>query len=76
MTHSMTSNSHKNTPKKLSIQVESILHEKGFSSLFNYSDYNYFKSRAKKAFNKAYAISEMFINDNPQTENDFSEYIF
>lgn len=72
----ITSTSHKNTSLKLSDQVKNILHEKGFSSLFNYSDYTYFKAQAKKAFNKAQAIAELFISENSPTNSDFSEYIF
>lgn len=74
MTHITTFNSHKNT-NKLSDQVKNILQEKGFSFLFNWSDYQYFKDQAKSAFNKAQAIADLFIQDNPQN-SDFSEYVF
>lgn len=74
MTHSTTFNNHKNT-NKLSDQVKKILQEKGFSFLFNWADYQYFKDQAKSAFNKAQAIAELFIQDNPQT-SDFNEYVF
>jgi hypothetical protein len=74
MTHAL-SNSHKNTAFKLSEQVKATLHEKGFSFLFNYDDFKYYKAQAKQAFNKAQAITELFIQDN-QTESDFSEYVF
>lgn len=70
------SNSHKNTAFKLSEQVKATLHEKGFSFLFNYEDYKYYKAQAKKAFNKAQAIAELFIQDNNTNESDFSEYVF
>lgn len=70
------SNSHKNTAFKLSEQVKATLHEKGFSFLFNYDDYKYYKAQAKKAFNKAQAIAELFIQDNNTNESDFSEYVF
>ena len=69
------SNSHKNTAFKLSEQVKATLHAKGFSFLFNYSDYIYYKSQAKKAFNKAQAITEMFIQEN-NSNSDFSEYVY
>lgn len=72
----ITSISHKNTPLKLSEQVKNILHEKGFSSLFNYSDYSYFKAKAKQAFNKSQTIAELFISENNPTDSDYSEYIF
>ncbi len=70
------SNSHKNTAFKLSEQVKATLHEKGFSFLFNYDDYKYYKAQAKKAFNKAQAIADLFIQDNNTNESDFSEYVF
>ena len=69
------SNSHKNTAFKLSEQVKATLHEKGYSFLFNYSDYKHFKDQAKKAFNKAQAITEMFIQEN-NSNSDFSEYVY
>ena len=70
------SNSHKNTAFKLSEQVKATLHEKGFSFLFNYDDYKYYKAQAKKAFNKAQAIAELFIQDNQPTKSDYHGYIF
>jgi hypothetical protein len=66
----------KNTSKKLSQQVTEILTEKGFSSLFNYSDYQYFKTQCTNAFNKAQAIAEKFIEENQQVKSDFNEYVF
>lgn len=70
-----TQSSHKNTPFKLSEQVKTILNEKGFSFLFNYSDYLYYKAQAKKAFNKAQEIAEQFIQDN-NAKSDYDEYVF
>jgi hypothetical protein len=70
------SNSRKNTAFNLSEQVKATLHEKGYSFLFNYSDYKYYKSQVKKAFNKAQAIAELFIMENQTEESDFSEYVF
>lgn len=69
------SNESKSTAFKLSEQVKNLLHQKGYSSNFNYPDYKHFKKQAKKAFNKAQAIAEMFIDDNRQN-SDFNEYIF
>ncbi len=66
----------KNTSKNLSQQVKEILSEKGFSFLFNYNDYTFFKSQCKNAFNKAQAIAEKFIEDNTQAKSDFNEYTF
>lgn len=60
----------------LSTEVKTILHEKGFSFLFNYSDYKYFKSQCRNAWNKAQAIAEKFIEENTQSDSDFSQYIF
>lgn len=65
----------KNTTNPISYQVRQILNEKGFSFLFNWSDYAYYKSQAKNAFNKAQAIAELFIQDT-QAESDFNEYVF
>ncbi len=70
------SNSHKNTAFKLSEQVKATLHAKGYSFLFNFEDYKYYKAQAKKAFNKAQAIADLFIQDNNTNESDFSEYVF
>lgn len=71
----LISNSRKTTSFKLSDKVINLLHSKGYSFLFNYSDYEYFKKRAKNAFDKAQTISEMFISEN-NTNSDFQEYIF
>lgn len=69
-------NQNKTTAFLLSEQVKTILQEKGFSALFNYNDYLFFKRRCAKAFNRAQAIAEMFISEaNPQV-NDFNDYIF
>ena len=71
------SNSHKNTSFKLSDQVKENLSAKGYSAIFNYQDYKYYKAQAKKAFNKAQAIAELFIQDNfSNNSSDFNEYIF
>jgi hypothetical protein len=70
------SNSHKNTSFKLSEQVKETLHAKGYSSLFNFQDYKYYKAQVKKAFNKAQAIAELFIQDNNTNESDYHGYIF
>lgn len=66
----------KNTSKNLSQQVTEILTEKGFSSLFNYSDYTHFKTQFANAFNKSQAIAEKFIEENQQAKSDFNEYVF
>jgi hypothetical protein len=69
-------NSHKTTSFKLSEQVKETLHAKGYSSLFNFQDYKYYKTQVKKAFNKAQAITDLFIQDNNTNESDFSQYVF
>ncbi|MFP9114296.1 hypothetical protein ACLI1A_10145 [Flavobacterium sp. RHBU_3] len=66
----------KATAFKPSEQVLSILHDKGLSKIFNYTDYEYFKKQCKGAFNLAQAIAEMFIEYNCDTQSDFSEYVF
>lgn len=63
----------KNT--KLSEQVKKILSEKGFSFLFNFQDYKFFKHQAKDDFNPALKIADLFISDSNQ-ESDFNQYIF
>lgn len=60
----------------LSEQVKQILNEKGFSFSFNWRDYQYFKAKAKNAFNKAVAIAEMFIEENGTDNGDFNQYVF
>lgn len=68
-------NSNKNTSFKISDQVKRILHKNGLSKVFNYSDYEYFKSKAKNAFNKAQAIADLFIEEHKH-ETDFNNYQF
>lgn len=70
------SNSHKNTAFKLSEQVKATLHAKGYSFLFNYSDYEYYKKQAKRAFNKSQTIADLFIQDNTTQKSDYNGYIF
>lgn len=72
----MTSNSHKIKVNLLSYQVRQLLNEKGFSFLWNWNDYYHFRTEAKKAFDKAQAIAEMFIQENVNSNSDFNEYIF
>lgn len=74
MNTTKTNNHSKNNAFKLSEQVKNILHEKGYSFLFNYNDYKYFKSQVKNAFNTALAIAEKFIEYHEPQENDFSCY--
>lgn len=69
------SNSHKITSFKLSDQVKEKLHQKGYSFLWNWDDYQYFKSTCKNAYNKAQAIAEKFLEET-NTKSDYNEYIF
>ncbi len=66
----------KATAFRLSDQVISILHSKGFSAIFNYPDYEHFKKQCKSAYDKAQAIAELFIQDNAEATNDFNDYVF
>lgn len=69
-------NTGKFNPFLLSEQVKSILTHKGFSSVFNYSDYSFFKKECKAAFNQALAIADRFIQDAEPNQNDLNDYIF
>ena len=61
----------------LSEQVKILLNKKGYLKVFNYRDYEYFKSIAKNSYNKAEKIAELFIDENKLTnESDLIEYIF
>lgn len=66
----------KNNAFNLSAQVKTLLHEKGVSFLFNYTDYQHFKNQCKNAFNKAQAIAEKFTEENQSQNSDFNEYVF
>lgn len=69
-------NKSKINPFLLSEQVKNILKNKGFTSIFNYSDYEFFKEECKEAFNKAFAIAQRFIDDAQPNQNDLNDYIF
>lgn len=69
-------NRDKFNPFLLSNQVKSILQKKGYSSIFNFTDYTIFKRQCKKAFNKAVAIADKFIQEAEPTQNDFINYTF
>lgn len=69
-------NSIKNNPFLLSNQVKKILISRGFTSLFNYQDYEFFKEKCKDAFNKAVAIADCFIEDAEPTQNDLNNYVY
>jgi hypothetical protein len=66
----------KTNPFLLSEQVKRILKKHGFSSLFNYTDYEVFKAQCKGAFDKAQEIARLFMAEAQPEENDFNQYIF
>lgn len=58
-------------------QVKAILKKQGFSKIFNYSDYDFYKTKVKDAFNRVQAIADLFIEENNQAnQSDFADYIF
>lgn len=69
-------NESKDKSFKLSDQVKEALHKKGYSFLFNNQDYKYYKTQVKNAFNKAYTIADLFIQENQPQKSDYHEYIF
>ena len=64
-----------NTAFLTSTQVKTILHEKGFSHLFTWADYEYYKKKCKGAFNLAYSIANKFLEQAEQ-DSDFNQYPF
>jgi len=66
----------KSTDFKPSEQVIAILHERGLSKIFNYTDYEYFKRQCKSAFNRAQAIADLFMEYNSDIYSDYAEYVF
>lgn len=60
---------------KLSTQVQEILSKNGYSHLFNFQDYNFFKSQCKTEFNQALKIAQLFVEYHG-AESDYQEYIF
>lgn len=61
---------------KLSDKVYQILKEKGFSKLFNWSDYLFFKKESIDKINRAQWIAEQFISWNSHELSDFADYEF
>ena len=66
---------YKNTTSKTSDKVLDILHENGFSYLFNWEDYRYYKKQLSNAFNIAFEIAQQFIQ-HAETPSDYEQYIF
>ena len=71
-----TTSSDKVNPFLLSEQVRVILQKAGHGKNFNYTDYEHFKKKAKRAFNKAHEIAKLFIDSYGESNSDFNEYIF
>lgn len=61
---------------KLSDKVYQILQEKGFSKLFNWEDYRFFKRESTDKINREHWIAEQFINWNSHEVSDFADYEF
>jgi len=70
-----TSKKNKSKSFLFSEQVKSILHAHGLSKVFNYSDYTFFKAKAKTAFNPVQAIAQMFIAEY-RNQSDYNQYQF
>ncbi|MGV8914398.1 MAG: hypothetical protein ACOH1X_03005 [Kaistella sp.] len=62
--------------QKLSDKVYQILEEQGFTKLFNWEDYRFFKRESKDKPNPAQWIAEQFINWNTHELSDFADYEF
>lgn len=62
--------------QNLSDTVYQILKEKGFSKLFNWSDYLFFKKESVDKINRAQWIAEQFISWNSHELSDFADYEF
>ncbi len=61
--------------QKLSDKVYQELQSQGFSKLFNWEDYNYFKKMTINKFNQVEAIVNLFIF-YASDESDFADYEF
>ena len=62
--------------QKLSDKVYQELNSKGFSKLFNWSDYLFFKKESVDKINRAQWIAEQFISWNSHELSDFADYEF
>lgn len=62
--------------QKLSDKVYQILSERGFSKLFNWEDYRFFKKESKDHPNPAEYIAQSFISWNNNQLSDFADYTF
>ena len=67
-----------NAPTKLQKLSDKVYHElqsQGFSKLFNWEDYNYFKKMTINKFNQVEAIVNLFLF-YASDESDFADYEF
>lgn len=62
--------------QKTSVLVLQILERKGFSKVFNWTDYRYFKKESKGQRHPAEWIAEQFIFWNSHEPSDFADYEF
>lgn len=62
--------------QKLSDKVYQILKDHGFTKLFNWNDYEFFKKESETQPNRAQWIAEQFINWNSHELSDFADYTF
>ena len=60
---------------KLSDKVYNELNSRGFSKLFNWEDYRFFKKQTSGKFNQVQAIVDLFIF-YACDESDFADYEF
>ena len=60
---------------KLSDKVYNELNSRGFSKLFNWEDYRFFKSQTIGKFNQVQAIVDLFVF-YACDESDFADYEF
>lgn len=62
--------------QKLSDKVYQILSERGFSKLFNWEDYRFFKKESKNHPHPEEYIAQAFISWNTHVLSDFADYTF
>jgi hypothetical protein len=62
--------------QKLSDKVYQILSEKGFSKLFSWDEYVYFRKETAGQPEQAKKIAELFIFWNSHEVSDFADYEF
>ncbi|KFF26848.1 hypothetical protein [Chryseobacterium vrystaatense] len=58
---------------KLSAKVQQILFSRGYSHIFNWEDYSFYKEQTKNAIFRADSIANLFIKDTCEF-SDYAEY--